>query len=166
MGNLLNQEPDYVLSQNKLGVTRRYLYESGMLFREFTSHWKIGVLPLVHITSGIDPKTGQRVWAKGFIAIGRKAVGFIAVGQLAVGLLAIGQMAIGLVLALGQLSVAGLFAVGQMAAGIVAIGQFSAGFYSLGQFATGRFVFSVKTRDYEAVTFFKSLFKWFTTLFR
>jgi len=166
MGNLLNQEPDYVLSQNRWGVTRKYLYESGMLFREFTSHWKIGVLPLVHITIGIDPQTGQRLWAKGFIAIGRKAVGIIAVGQLAVGLIAIGQMAIGLVLALGQLSVSGLFAAGQMAAGIVAIGQFSAGFYSLGQFAAGKFVFSVKTRDYEAVTFFKSLLNWGMALFR
>jgi hypothetical protein len=166
MGNLLNQEPDYILSQNKLGITRKYLYESGMLFKEFTSHWKIGVLPLVHITIGIDPQTGQRLWAKGFIAVGRKAVGIVAVGQLAVGLLAIGQMAIGLVLALGQLSVAGLFAAGQMAAGIVAIGQFSAGFYSLGQFAAGKFVFSVKTRDYEAVTFFKSLLHWGMTLFR
>jgi hypothetical protein len=166
MGNLLNQQPDYVFSRNRWGVTRKYLYESGVLFREFTSHLKIGVLPLVHITIGIDPQTGQRLWAKGFIAVGRKAVGIIAIGQLAVGLIAIGQMAIGLVLALGQLSVAGLFSAGQMAAGVVAIGQFSVGFYSLGQFAAGKFVFSAKTRDYEAVTFFKSLFHWGMTLFR
>jgi len=165
MGNLLNQQPDYVISQNMWGVTRKYLYESGMLFREFTSHWKMGVLPLVHITTGINPQTGKRLWAKGFLAVGRKAVGVIAIGQVSVGIIAIGQLSIAIIFALGQFSIAGLFSAGQMAVAAIAIGQFAAGFYVLGQFAVGKFVFSAATQDYEAVTFFKSLWHWCKTPF-
>ncbi len=175
MGNVLKQQPDYVISQSKWGVTRKYLYESGMLFREFKSHWKMGVLPLVHITIGINPETGKRLWAKGVIAIGRKSLGVIAIGQvsagiiaishLSIGVISIGQLAIGLVLAMGQVSVAGLFSAGQVAVGAIAIGQITAGYYALGQFAVGKFILSVSTQDYEAVSFFKSLWHWCTGLF-
>lgn len=167
MANLLNQQPDYVFPQNRLGVTRKYLYESGMLFREFKSHLKIGILPLVHITLGVNPETGKRLWAKGVIAIGRKAAGIIAIGQLAIGIISIGQLSIALLIAMGQLSVAGLFAagqagigavaIGQAAVGLIAIGQFAAGFYALGQTGIGKFVLSTHTRDQQAVIFFKSL---------
>jgi hypothetical protein len=174
MANLLNQQPDYVFSQNRLGATRKYLYESGMLFREFKSHLKIGALPLVHITLGVNPETGKRIWAKGVIAIGRKAAGIIAIGQLAIGVISIGQLSIALLIALGQLSIAGLFAagqgsvgavaIGQAAGGLVAIGQFAAGFYALGQFGTGKFVLSTHIRDPQAVNFFKSLLDGLKTL--
>jgi hypothetical protein len=167
MANLLNQQPDYVFSQNRLGTTRKYLYESGMLFREFKSHLKIGALPLVHITLGVNPETGKRIWAKGVIAIGRKAAGIIAIGQLAIGVISIGQLSIAPLIALGQLSIAGLFAagqvgigtvaIGQAAVGWIAVGQFAAGFYALGQAGIGKFVLSTHTRDQQAVIFFESL---------
>ena len=157
MANLLNQQPDYVFSQSRWGVTRKYLYDSGMLFREFKSHMKIGTLPLVYVTSGINPETGKRLWAKGVIAIGRKAVGIIAIGQLAIGVISIGQLSISLLIALGQLSIAGLFSAGQAAVAPVVIGQFAVGYYALGQFGIGRFVLSTTVRNQQAIGFFKSL---------
>jgi hypothetical protein len=175
MANLLNQEPDYVFSSNKLGTTRKYLYESGLLFREFKSHLKVGSLPLIHITVGIDPQTGKRLCARGIIAIGRKAAGVIAIGQFAFGfisigqasfgVISIGQLAIGLLAGLGQLSIAALFAAGQMALGFVAIGQFSAGFYILGQFGIGKFVLTPRYQDWQAICFFKTLLKNLKMLF-
>ncbi|OHB59414.1 MAG: hypothetical protein A2173_11850 [Planctomycetes bacterium RBG_13_44_8b] len=175
MANLLNQEPDYVFSSNKLGATRKYLYESGMLFREFKSHLKIGSLPLIHITVGINPQTGKRLSARGIIAIGRKAVGIIAIGQFALGVIsigqvsfgaiAIGQLAIALTFALGQLSIAPLLAIGQFAVGFAAIGQFAAGRYTLGQFGIGKFVLTPRRQDWQAVCFFKTLLKNLKMLF-
>ena len=160
MGNVLNQQPDYVISQNALGVPRKYLYEGGMLFREFTSHWRLGVLPIVHITMGINPETGKRLWARGVIAVGRKAVGIIAIGQVAAGIISIGQLSLAIVFALGQLSIAGIFSAGQAAVSPIAIGQFAAGIYVLAQIGMGKYVLSMKTQDYEAICFFKTLWLW------
>ena len=175
MANLLNQEPDYVFSSNKLGTTRKYLYESGMLFREFKSHLKVGNLPLIHIVTGINPQTGKRLWARGIIAIGKKAAGviaigqaafgFISIGQASFGVISIGQLAIGLLAGLGQLSIATLFSAGQMAIGFVAIGQFAAGFYVLGQFGIGKFILTPRHQDWQAVCFFKTLLKNLKMLF-
>ncbi len=159
MGNLLNKQPDYVITQSCWGETRKYLYESGMLFKEFKSKIKIGSLPLVHITSGVCPETGKRIWAKGIIAIGRKAIGVFAVGQLSIGVIAIGQLSIALGFALAQLSIAGFFSIGQGAIGFVAIGQFAYGYYALGQMAYGQYILSISTRDFEAVNFFKGLWE-------
>lgn len=159
MGNLLNKQPDYVITQSRWGQTRKYLYESGMLFKEFKSKMKVCGLPLVHITHGICPETGKRICAKGIIAIGRMAVGVFAFGQLSVGVIAIGQLSIALGFALAQLSIAGFFSIGQGAVGVVAIGQFACGYYSLGQIAYGQYVLSMSTRDFEAVTFFKGLWE-------
>jgi len=168
MGNLLKEKPDYVVIENRWGLTRKYLYESGMLFREFKTHKKFGGLPLVHITFGKSPETGKRLWARGVIAIGRKAFGVVAIGQMAFGVVAVGQLALGLFLALGQLgisplfaigqaAVAGCFAAGQFAIAQIAIGQFAIGYYALGQIAAGKYLFSVKVRNPEAVNFFKSM---------
>jgi len=157
MANLLNIKPDYVVTQSGWGQSRKYLYESGMLFKEFTSKMKIGNCPLVHFTMGICPETGKRIWAKGIIAVGRKAIGVIAIGQLSLGVIAIGQLSIALVFGLAQLSIGGIFSIGQIAAGAIAIGQFSFGYYALGQIAFGKFVWSLKEKDFEAVNFFKSL---------
>ena len=157
MGNLLNKQPDYVIMQTKWGTTRKYLYESGMLFKEFKSNLKVGGFPLVHISIGVSPETGKRIWAKGVIAIGRKAIGVIAIGQLSLGIIAIGQLSIALVFGLAQLSIAGFFSIGQAAAGIIAIGQFSYGYYALGQIAYGQYILSMSTKDFEAVNFFHGL---------
>ncbi|OHB58843.1 MAG: hypothetical protein A2Y12_00280 [Planctomycetes bacterium GWF2_42_9] len=159
MPNLLNTKPDYVITQSFLGETRKYLYESGMLFKDFKSNIKIGSFPLVHITMGVCPETGKRLWANGVIAIGRKAIGVLAIGQLSIGVIAIGQLSIALVFALAQLSIAGFFSIGQAAFGIVAIGQFAYGYYALGQIAFGQYVLSMSTKDFEAVTFFKGLWE-------
>jgi len=164
MGNLLNRQPDYVVTQNFCGVTRKYLYESGMLFRDFKSHIKIGQFPLIHITMGVCPESGKRLWAKGVIAIGRKAIGVVAIGQLSLGVIAVGQLSFALAIGLAQLSIAGFFSVGQAAIGAVAIGQFAYGYYALGQIAAGHFVFSTATKDFEAVLFFKSLLERFKAL--
>jgi hypothetical protein len=157
MGNLLNKQPDYVITQSCWGQTRKYLYESGMLFKDFESKFKIGSFPLVHITMGVCPETGRRLWARGVIAIGRKAIGVLAIGQLSIGVIAIGQLSIALVFALAQLSIAGFFSIGQAAFGAIAIGQFAYGYYALGQIACGKYVLSMSTKDFEAVTFFKGL---------
>jgi len=161
MGNLLNKQPDYVITQSCWGETRKYLYESGMLFKDFKSKMKIGSFPLVHITAGICPETGKRLWAKGVIAIGRKAFGVFALGQLSIGVIAIGQLSIALGFALAQLSIAGFFSIGQGAVGVVAIGQFAYGYYALGQIAYGQYILSMSTRDFEAVNFFKGLWEKF-----
>jgi len=129
------------------------------MFREFKSKIMVCGVPLIHITSGICPETGRRIWARGVIAVGRKAVGVLAIGQLSIGIIAIGQLSIALTFAIAQLSIAGFFSVGQLAAGFVAIGQLSTGYYVLGQLAWGKYVFSTTSRDFEAVTFFRGLWE-------
>jgi hypothetical protein len=165
MGNLLNIQPDYVITNSYWGQTRKYLYESGMLFKEFKSKMKIGSCPLVHISIGVCPETGKRIWAKGVIAIGRKAFGVLAIGQVSIGIIAIGQLSIALVFALAQLSIAGFFSVGQAAIGLISIGQLAIGYYALGQLGYGRFVWSMSVKDFEAVTFFKGLWQRVSSLF-
>jgi hypothetical protein len=165
MGNLLNKHPDYVITKTAWGESRKYLYESGMLFKEFKSKMKIGSCPLVHISVGICPETGKRIWAKGIVAIGRKAIGVFAIGQLSIGIIAIGQLSIALGFALAQLSIAGFFSMGQAAIGIVAIGQFAYGYYALGQLAYGQYVLSMSVRDFEAAAFFEGLWQKVRSLF-
>lgn len=165
MPNLLNTKPDYVITQSYFGETRKYLYESGMLFKEFKSHLKIGSLPLIHTSIGICPETGKRIWAKGVIAIGRKAIGVLAIGQLSIGVIAIGQLSIALAFGLAQLSIGGFFSIGQFAAGVIAMGQFSWGYYALGQLACGHFVLSMSTKDFEAVNFFQGLWQKVSSIF-
>lgn len=136
MSNLLNTPVDFKVTRTPFGTWKRYLYQSGALYREFTSHARVGAWPLVRVTGGRNPETGEIPTALGVIAIGRKAVGVVAVGQLAVGVIAVGQLACG-VLALGQLAIGLLAGAGQAACGIVAMGQFAAGFISVGQFGLG-----------------------------
>jgi len=136
MENLLNAKIDYQVTRTRSGTWKRYLYSTGQLYSEYTSDARVGSLPLVHITKGRSPETGKVATAKGFIAIGRKAVGVIAIGQAALGVVALGQAAFGVV-AVGQLAVSLFFGLGQAAAGVFAIGQFAAGFISFGQFAIG-----------------------------
>jgi hypothetical protein len=136
MVNLLNQPVDFQITRTTFGTWKRYLYESGMLYREFISHSKVGSMPLVHIAIGRDPRTGKIATAKGFIAIGRKAVGVIAIGQAAAGVIAIGQAATGIV-ALGQVAVGAFIGIGQLAVGTFALGQAALGVFAFGQGACG-----------------------------
>ncbi|QDU67848.1 serine/threonine-protein kinase [Engelhardtia mirabilis] len=81
--------------------------------------------PLVHIISGPRvPGSTKRV-ARGWLAMGPKAVGFLAAGQVAIGALAFGGIA------LGAISGGGL-SFGALATGGVAMGLITAGGVSIG----------------------------------
>jgi hypothetical protein len=133
---------------------------------EYRSQATLFGLPLVHITTGLDPVTGRPRVAKGIIAIGNMAVGGLALGGLALGVIAIGGGAIGL-LALGGGAIGLLFAFGGAAlggvalgggaVGLVALGGGACGYYALGGGAWGVHVLSSTIRDPEAVRFFRDL---------
>jgi hypothetical protein len=77
--------------------------------------------------------------ARGFIAIGPKAVGIIAFGNVAVGLFAFGNLAIG-ALAFGALAIAGLLSILAplgAAVGLAAVGQGAFGMIACGGLAVG-----------------------------
>lgn len=128
MGNLLNVAPDYQITRTPKGVRRRYLFENGQLFSEWTSDAIWNGIPLVQIANGRSPETGKLVTARGVIAIGQRARGIVAIGQIATGIIAIGQAAVG-VIAIGQVATGVLFGLGQIATGVVAIGQVVAGVF-------------------------------------
>jgi hypothetical protein len=165
--NLLLEGVEYQVRETGLGVWRRFLYPSGELFEEFTSHRKVRGLPLLHFTRGKSPETGKRVVAKGVIAVGRKAVGVVAVGQAALGVIAFGQLALGLLfglgqaswglVAVGQLAIGGVFGLGQMVTGAVAIGQFGLGKYVLAQVGFGEHVWDTRATSPVAREFFRWL---------
>ena len=102
--------------------------------------------PVIHMASGIDPKTGKKRIAKGWIAIGDIAIGAIAVGGVGIGVVGIGGCGIGLIafggaaiavlLGMGGLAT-GLFADGGMAIGGIAHGGGAAGGIAVGGGATG-----------------------------
>jgi hypothetical protein len=167
MPNVLLEEIEYKVDQTSFGTWRRYGYITGTSYHEFTSHTKILGLPLVHYTWGRNPETGRRKCAKGIIAVGRFACGVIAIGNVCFGLVAVGQLAIGIILGLGQLAT-GVWAVGQIAVGLVfGLGQFATGYVAIGQFAfgkyvlaqigSGKFIWSMKRVDLQAIEFFRSL---------
>ncbi len=79
--NLLLEHIDYKIQETSFGVWRSYMYPSGQLFQEFTTHARVLGLPLIHYTYGRSPKTGRRVVAKGIVAVGRFAVGVLAIGH-------------------------------------------------------------------------------------
>jgi hypothetical protein len=165
--NLLLRQVEYQTEETSLGVWRRYLYPSGMLFEEFVSHRQLLGLPLLHYTRGVCPETGKRVVAKGVIAIGKLAVGVIAIGHASAGVIAIGQAAFGLLLGLGQVST-GLFAIGQLAiavafglgqgaVGSIVIAQFGFGQYVLAQLGLGRYVWDMRGTAPEAQQLFEAI---------
>jgi hypothetical protein len=165
--NMLHQDVQYQTEETTLGVWRRFLYPSGMLFEEFVSHGRLLGLPMLHYTSGTCPETGKRIVAKGIIAIGRRALGIVAIGQASMGVVAIGQLAIGLVLglgqastgivAVGQLAIAIAFGLGQGAVGNVVIGQFAFGEYVLAQLGFGLHVWDTRGAAPEAQRLFEAI---------
>lgn len=167
MDNLLLQPVEYRIDETPWGVWRRFLYTSGELFEEFTSHRRVFGVPLLHFTRGKCPETGRRVVAKGIVAVGRFAVGVVAVGQAAAGFVAVGQLALSPLLgigqastgiiAVGQLAIAAVFGIGQAAASYAALGQFGLGHYVLAQLGLGEHVWDVRGVDPAAVQFFKAL---------
>jgi hypothetical protein len=84
--------------------------------------------------------------ARGFIAIGPRAIGVIAFGNVAVGLFAFGNLALG-ALAFGALAIAGLVSFGGIslaplgaALGLAAVGQFAFGMIACGGLAVGLWI--------------------------
>jgi hypothetical protein len=167
MTNLLLDQVDYKIEETPRGTWKRYVYPSGGRYAEFTSRTTIFGLAFLHYTVGICPETGKRKTAKGFIALGRKAMGVIAIGQFAAGLVTFAQFGIGLLLglgqfiaapvAIGQLALALYFGLGQLATGDTAIGQLAYGRMVLAQMGMGEHVWSMRRADPEAVEFFRSL---------
>lgn len=138
--NLLNTPIDYQIIETPTGIWKRYLYPSGWMYREFTSHAKIAGLPVIHIVFGRNPETGKIGTARGIIAIGQKARGVLAIGQLAFGVIAIGQLAIGMLVGIGQ-ATCGVIAIGQGAVGVITIAQLGIGRWVLAQVGIGAKLF-------------------------
>ena len=166
MPNLLFQDVDYQVTTSDRGTWRRYLHANGNLYAEFTSTATVLGLPLVHYTRGISPETGRSRTARGFVAVGPRAIGVVAVGRLAAGIVAVGHLCLGVVgfgqLAVGLAVVAQLalgigFAIGQLATGFVCIAQLGAGNWVLAQVGVGTHVWSMQVKDPAAIDFFGSL---------
>ncbi|NJN45842.1 MAG: hypothetical protein HC808_04455 [Candidatus Competibacteraceae bacterium] len=175
MRNLLLETVEYKIEKTRRGTWRRFVYPDGRYFAEFKSHQVLFGFPLLHYTWGICPETGQRIIAKGIIAVGRLALGVVAIGHAAFGIIAIGQLALAVgfgfgqaatgVLAIGQLAIGVLFGLGQIATGIVAIAQIGAGQFVLAQIGFGEYVWQANAADSEAVEFFQALYAKFKSLF-
>lgn len=113
---------------------------------EYKSKRTLFGMPLLHVTSGIDPATGQKRVARGFFAFGDLAVGVVAFGGyargifacggLAVGVVAFGGMSVGLV-CWGGVALALLLAVGGLAIGPLATGGLAIGWQAMGGLAVG-----------------------------
>lgn len=174
MRNLLLEEAEYLVEETPRGIWKRFVWPNGRSYAEFTTHARWMGMPLLHYTSGLCPETGRRKTARGFIAVGRKAVGVIAIGHAAVGIVAIGQLAIGLVFglgqaacglaALGQAAIAAGIGVGQLATGYIAIGQLAVGYHVLAQLGMGMEVLSVDRQDPAAIEFFTRILRFFVSV--
>lgn len=92
---------------------------------EYKSKLTVFGLPLIHIASGVDPKTRRPRVARGIFAAGNIAVGVVAVGGVALGGLTLGGASLGLVcfggLAIGGAAFGGLALGGYLALGGLAI---------------------------------------------
>ena len=166
MTNLMLSPVELQVVETPRGTWRRYLHPNGSRYAEFTSSTTVLGLPLLHYTAGISPATGTYAVARGFIAVGRRAVGVVAIGRLAAGLVAIGQAAVGAiavgqaalgVVCLGQLALGMALGVGQVATGVVCIAQVGFGRWVLAQVGIGQHVWSMGAKDPAAIEFFRSL---------
>ena len=137
LANHLPNKVDYRIEETAIGTWRLFTYKNGRSFQEFTTHVKLGGVPIYHFTSGRCPETGRSKVAFGVIAIGRFAVGLVAIGQLSLGVIGIGQATLGLAAGFGQLAL-GSLAFGQLAiAPLFAFGQFAIAYQAVGQLAAG-----------------------------
>ena len=130
---------------------------------DYRSNATLFGLPLIHVTSGVDPETGKVRVSKGIIAIGGRAHGVLAIGGFATGVIAFGGGAIGLLafggLAIGLFSFGGLaialaFALGGGAIAPIALGGGALGYMVLGGGALGVHVLAANIQDPVAQQFF------------
>lgn len=131
----LEKAPKYEIDETGSGTIKRYTFENGVKFYEYTSHFTFGEMPFLHVTSGPDPETGKVKKAEGFVAIGQYSKGFVAIGQFANGYFTIAQFGTARVAGVGQF-IAAPFAVSQFALAFAALGQ-------VGAAATGIFQMGV-----------------------
>ena len=132
---------------------------------DYRSQTELFGWPLLHIATGIDPKTGRKRVAKGIIAIGDVAVGGIAIGGAAIGVFAsggaalgifsFGGAAVGLLIAIGGAASSFGFSCGGGAFGAIAMGGVAAGYYAYGGVALAVHGLSGAHRDPIAVNFFE-----------
>jgi hypothetical protein len=132
------------------GKPHRVCFYGGYEYRSQLTLWG---LPLVHVATGIDPRTGRKRIARGIIAIGDLAVGVLAIGGLAIGGIAIGGGSVGL-LALGGGAI-GLGAIGGIAIGGIALGGGAIGYYAVGGGAWGVHALGGNAHEPEAIEFFR-----------
>ena len=120
-------------------------------------------LPLLHVTSGLDPATGRQRVAKGLIAIGGIAKGVVAIGGVAMGGFAFGGLAVGVFayggLALGLLAFGGgaLALIAAFGGGVIApiaLGGGAIGYFAHGGVGIGVHVLDSLRRDPAAERFF------------
>lgn len=125
---------------------------------EWKSKAMVGTWPLIHVAIGRDA-TGRLRVAKGIIAVGQFGIGLITIAQFGIGLLfGFGQFVAGFT-AIGQIAIALYFGLGQIATGETAIGQIAVGSYVLAQAGFGKYVWSTKMKDPEAVEHFTALWQ-------
>lgn len=138
LSKLFGCSVDYLLNEDEnieeKGETKIDLSSLLKYHFEYVSKKKIFGMPLVHINFGLN-KT-----AKGFFAIGFKAIGIFSFGLLSLGIFAFGLLAMGIIglgnFALGLLS-GGAISVGLFSFGAISIGVLSIGAVSIGEFALG-----------------------------
>jgi len=120
-------------------------------------------LPLLHVTSGVDPRTGRARVARGVVAIGGIAQGILAFGGMAMGGIAIGGVAMGVfafggctlgLMAFGGLAIALIAALGGGAVAPIAIGGGAVGYLAFGGKGVGPHVLDAVTKDPFAAHFF------------
>ena len=126
------KNPKFKVTKTDSGTTREYEHANGKIYREYTSHATVFGMPTVSIVRGHNPETGKMGIARGFIAIGQRAVGVIALGQFVNGYVGIGQLATGRLFALGQCAVAPV-AIGQASIAVLGLGQLFIGGVGIGQ---------------------------------
>jgi hypothetical protein len=114
--------------------------------REWKSNATIFGWPIVHVAYGNHPRTGEKLVAKGLIAVGDTAIGGLAVGGFSIGIVSIGGLgagiltmgglAFGLQAALGGVAIGG-YAMGGLAIGLIAVGGAANGALAMGGSANG-----------------------------
>lgn len=133
---------------------------------EYRSRRKLFGVPLIHVATGVDLKTGKGKQACGIVAIGHRAKGVVAIGTVAYGFFAFGAIGIG-VLSFSSLAI-GLFSLGGIAIGLVAgfgalavapiaMGALASGVYASGALAFGLHAVGGNVQDVAASEFFHRL---------
>ncbi len=154
---------DKAIACPKCGNPMKPMADLTLVARRFGFEWKskaeIFGWPLIHIAIGRNKETGRLMMAKGIIAIGQFGIGVITIAQFGIGVLfGLGQFVFG-ILAVGQFALGIYFGLGQFATGITAIGQFGFGRYVRSSIGYGKYVWSNRIKDPQAIEYFRSLWQ-------